>query len=60
MLHSKKLYYDWSEKTEANIDKTMEIGDEYLKVIACENFVGIPVDDSIDTSKTITAIDPQH
>ncbi|EKO3816423.1 chromosome partitioning protein ParA [Vibrio harveyi] len=52
----KNLYYDWSEKTEANIDKAMAIGDEYDKVIACKDFVGIPVDDSIDTSKTITAL----
>lgn len=52
----KNLYHDWSEKTEANIDKAMAIGKEYLKVIAYENFVGIPVDDSINTSKTITAL----
>ncbi|ELE7130636.1 chromosome partitioning protein ParA [Vibrio harveyi] len=52
----KNLYYDWSEKTEANIDKAMAIGDEYDKVIACKDFVGIPVDDLIETSKTIRAL----
>ncbi|MBE3945932.1 chromosome partitioning protein ParA [Vibrio parahaemolyticus] len=52
----KNLYYDWSEKTEANIYKAMKIGFEYEKVIACKDFVGIPVDDSIDTSKTIRAL----
>lgn len=52
----KNLYHDWSEKTEANIDKAMAIGDEYDKVIACKDFVGIPVDDLIDTSKTIRAL----
>ncbi|WP_440889483.1 chromosome partitioning protein ParA [Vibrio sp. WZ-1] len=52
----KNLYHDWSEKTEANIDKAMAIGDEYDKVIACKDFVGIPVDDLIETSKTIRAL----
>ncbi|MEZ8200504.1 MULTISPECIES: hypothetical protein [Vibrio] len=52
----KNLYYNWSEKTEANVDKAMAIGDEYDKVIACKKFVRIPVRDRTNTSKTITAL----
>ncbi|MBF7101748.1 chromosome partitioning protein ParA, partial [Photobacterium damselae] len=50
------LKYDWSEKTDANIDKAMAMGGEFLKVIACQDFVGIPVRDATNTSKTITAL----
>ncbi|WP_340642562.1 chromosome partitioning protein ParA [Photobacterium damselae] len=50
------LYHDWSEKTEANIVKAMRMGDKYNKVIACKKFVGIDVDDRINTSNTITAL----
>ena len=52
----KNLYHDFSQKTDANIEKAVRMGNEYLKVIACEKFVGINVDDGINTSRTITAL----
>ncbi|WP_340642597.1 chromosome partitioning protein ParA [Photobacterium damselae] len=50
------LKYDWSENTDANIDKAMAMGGEFLKVIACQDFVGIDIDDLINISNTITAL----
>jgi len=50
------LYHDFSEKNDANIDKAIEISDKFLSVIACKKFVGIPVDDRINTSRTIEAL----
>lgn len=50
------LYHDWSEKNEGNIVKAMRMGDKYLKVMACEEFVGIPTRDGTNISKTITAL----
>ncbi|CAH6908058.1 Chromosome partitioning protein ParA [Vibrio chagasii] len=50
------LYHDFSQKTDANIKKALYISDKYDKVIACKEFVGIDVDDSINTSNTITAL----
>ncbi|CAH6984693.1 Chromosome partitioning protein ParA [Vibrio chagasii] len=50
------LYHDFSQKTDANIKKALYISDKYDKVIACKEFVGIDVDDRINTSNTITAL----
>ncbi|KGY07801.1 hypothetical protein [Vibrio sinaloensis] len=50
------LYYDFSEATESNIDKAYEISRKYDKVLACKDFIGMSVDDSINTSETITSL----
>ncbi|OOE73816.1 chromosome partitioning protein ParA [Salinivibrio sp. ML290] len=52
----KNLYYDFSQDTHANRKKAFEISEEYNKVLACKGFVGISVDDSIDTSETIESL----
>ncbi|MGD8110626.1 chromosome partitioning protein ParA [Vibrio sp. TRT 17S01] len=50
------LYYDFTEKTPENRRKAQSIGDKYLKVIACMEFVGVPVDDIINIGQTLTAL----
>lgn len=50
------LYYDFSQKTDSNIDKALEIGGKHMKIIACKKFVGIDVDDGINTGRTIRAL----
>ncbi|WP_367989382.1 chromosome partitioning protein ParA [Vibrio sp. NTOU-M3] len=50
------ISYDFSEKTPENRRKAQRIGDKYLKIIACKEFVGISVDDIINTGKTLTAL----
>lgn len=50
------LYHDWSEKTDANIRRALRIADKYNKVLACKEFVGIGIDDSISTANTIDAL----
>ena len=50
------LYHDFSEKNDANIMKALEIADKYNKVLACQRFIGIPVRDSTNTSRTIEAL----
>jgi hypothetical protein len=50
------LYYDFTEKTDTNIDKAMTMGAKYVKVIACKDFVGIPVRDATNTGRTIRAL----
>ena len=52
----KNLYHDWSDTSDKNVVKAWRMGDEYLKVIACKDFVGIDIDDRINTSKTLTAL----
>ncbi|CAH7472734.1 Chromosome partitioning protein ParA [Vibrio chagasii] len=50
------LYHDFSQKTDANIKKALDISSQYDKVLACEEFVGIDIDDGINTSNTITSL----
>ncbi len=50
------ISYDFTEKTPENRRKAQRIGDKYLKIIACKEFVGISVDDIINTGKTLTAL----
>lgn len=50
------LSHDYSEKTRENKRKAYEIARKYDKVIACKDYVGIPLDDAINTSRTITAL----
>ncbi|MGF1905718.1 chromosome partitioning protein ParA [Aliivibrio salmonicida] len=50
------LYYDFTEKTDTNIDKAMTMGAKYDKVIACKKFTGIPVRDRTNTGRTIRAL----
>lgn len=50
------LYYDFTEKTDANINKAMTMGAKYVKVIACKDFVSIPVRDATNTGRTIRAL----
>ncbi len=50
------LYYDFTEKNDANVIKAYGIANKYNKVLACKDFLGIDVDDSINTSNTITAL----
>ncbi len=50
------LHHDWGKKTNVNIRKALDISHKYGKVIACKEFVGIDVDDRINTSNTITAL----
>ncbi|MEZ8190633.1 chromosome partitioning protein ParA [Vibrio sp. 1F279] len=50
------LYHDFSQKTHANIKKALEISYKYDEVLACEEFVGIDIDDGINTSNTITSL----
>ncbi|CAH7209524.1 Chromosome partitioning protein ParA [Vibrio chagasii] len=50
------LYHDFSQNTDANIKKALDISSQYDKVLACEEFVGIDIDDGINTSNTITAL----
>ncbi|UQV22863.1 chromosome partitioning protein ParA [Vibrio sp. J383] len=50
------LYHDFSQKTDANIKKALDISNQYDKVLACEEFVGIDIDDGINTSNTITSL----
>ncbi|MFA0674121.1 chromosome partitioning protein ParA, partial [Vibrio sp. 10N.222.51.A6] len=50
------LYHDFSQKTHANIKKSLEISYKYDEVLACEEFVGIDIDDGINTSNTITSL----
>ncbi|CAQ77817.1 hypothetical protein [Aliivibrio salmonicida] len=50
------LYYDFTEKTDANINKAMTMGAKYNKVLACKEFRGILIDDNINTGRTIDAL----
>ncbi|KXO13126.1 UPF0325 protein YaeH [Moritella sp. JT01] len=50
------LHYDFSEKNDTNIVKALEIANKHNKVIACKRFVGIPVRDRTNTSRTIEAL----
>ncbi|MDA0128505.1 chromosome partitioning protein ParA [Vibrio sp. MarTm2] len=50
------LSHDYSEKTRENKRKAYEIARKYDIVIACKDYVGIPLDDAINTSRTITAL----
>lgn len=50
------LYHDWGEKTDANIRKALGIADRYGKVLACKEFVGIPVRDRTNTASTLDAL----
>ncbi|EGU29091.1 hypothetical protein [Vibrio scophthalmi] len=50
------LNYDFSDKSDANARIAWEISRKYDKVIACKAFLGISVDDIIDTSRTIVAL----
>ncbi|RSD30481.1 chromosome partitioning protein ParA [Vibrio pectenicida] len=50
------LYHDFSQKTDENIRKALDISYKFDKVLACEEFVGIDIDDIINTSNTITAL----
>ncbi|EJB8416371.1 chromosome partitioning protein ParA [Vibrio vulnificus] len=50
------LHYDFSDNTEENEHKALEIAKEDFKVIACYEFVGVQVRDITQTSRTITAL----
>ncbi|CAH7326495.1 Chromosome partitioning protein ParA [Vibrio chagasii] len=50
------LYHDWSEKNNSNIKKALAISHKYEKVLACKRFIGIDVDDNINTGRTIRAL----
>ncbi|MEZ8143896.1 chromosome partitioning protein ParA [Enterovibrio sp. FF113] len=50
------LHYDFTEDTPENEDLAFEISKNYLKVIACEGFLGMPVRDMTNTSKTLVAL----
>ena len=50
------LYHDFTQKTDENITKALDISYKFDKVLACEEFVGIDIDDIINTSNTITAL----
>ena len=50
------LYHDFSEKNDANIYKALEIANKFGNVIACKRFLGIPVRDRTNTSRTIEAL----
>ena len=50
------LHHDWSAKNSANIKKALAISHKHNKVLACKKFVGIDVDDNINTGNTIRAL----
>ncbi|ARP38397.1 chromosome partitioning protein ParA [Vibrio syngnathi] len=50
------LYHDWNAKTDANIRKALDISYKYDKVLACKEFVGIPVRDITNTGRTVDAL----
>ncbi|WP_286298053.1 chromosome partitioning protein ParA [Vibrio apostichopi] len=50
------LYHDWSVKSNANIKKALAISHKHNKVLACKEFVGIPVRDITNTGQTIRAL----
>ncbi|MGF1837873.1 chromosome partitioning protein ParA [Vibrio atlanticus] len=50
------LYHDWSEKNNANIKKALAISHKYNKILACKKFVGIDVDDNINTGRTVDVL----
>ena len=50
------LHHDWSAKNNANIKKALAISHKHNKVLACKKFVGIDVDDNINTGNTIRAL----
>lgn len=50
------LNYDFSDQSDANARIALEISRKYDKVIACKAFLGMSVDDIIDTSRTIVAL----
>ncbi|EGU29507.1 hypothetical protein VIBRN418_14836 [Vibrio sp. N418] len=50
------LYHDWSDDSDENVVKAWRMSDGFLKVIACQDFVGIDIDDSINIAKTLTAL----
>lgn len=50
------LYHDWNDDSDENVVKAWRMGDEYEKVLACKKFVGIDIDDNINTSKTLRAL----
>jgi len=50
------LYHDFSQKTDENIRKALDISHKHNKVLACKEFVGIDIDDNINTGKTIRAL----
>ncbi|MGR5299294.1 chromosome partitioning protein ParA [Vibrio mediterranei] len=53
----KNLYYDdWSNNSDDNITKAWRMGDEYEKILACYQFVGVDIDDIINTEDTLTAL----
>ncbi|MGX1926793.1 chromosome partitioning protein ParA [Vibrio sp. NH-7] len=50
------LYHDFTDETYENKTTAFNIIKGYEKVVACKGYVGIPVDDRINTSRTITAL----
>ncbi|MGD8171614.1 chromosome partitioning protein ParA [Vibrio sp. TRT 21S02] len=50
------LYHDFTEKTPENRRKAQSIGHKHQKVLACQRFVGISLDDIKSTGKTIRAL----
>ncbi|MBL4831064.1 MAG: chromosome partitioning protein ParA [Aliivibrio sp.] len=50
------LYYDFSVKTDENEVKAIEIARKYERVVACKDFVGMSIDDLINTSRTVVAL----
>ncbi|MFA0309505.1 chromosome partitioning protein ParA [Vibrio splendidus] len=50
------LYQDWSEKNNTNIKKALAISNKYTRVLACKEFVGIDVDDNINTGRTVDVL----
>ncbi|WP_394143108.1 chromosome partitioning protein ParA [Vibrio atypicus] len=50
------LYHDFTDKTYENKKTAFNIIKGYERVIACKGYVGIPVDDRVNTSRTITAL----
>lgn len=50
------LFHDFTDKTYENKKTAFNIIKGYEKVVACKGYVGIPVDDRINTSRTITAL----
>ncbi|MCU8475312.1 chromosome partitioning protein ParA [Vibrio vulnificus] len=50
------LYYDFSVPSDEATDRALRIAKKNYKVLACKDYVGIPVRDITNTSRTITAL----
>ncbi|KFK57981.1 chromosome partitioning protein ParA, partial [Vibrio vulnificus] len=50
------ISYDFSDKTESSVSKATEISKKFDQALACYEFVGVEVDDIINSSRLLMSL----